>query len=229
MTRRIRAVVFDLDGTLLDTLADIARAMNSVLSRHALPSHEVDAYRWMVGSGLEALVRRAVPWEVEADAMLVGKLATELRREYESDPVAKTRPYDGVPQLLDSLAERRVPVAILSNKADALVRRIVDELLGDHRFRVVQGLRDDVPAKPDPTSALAIASALGCAPAGVLYLGDSDVDMQTAANAKMIPVGAGWGFRGAEELRAAGAAVVLDHPGELLHLIDEGVTDGITE
>jgi phosphoglycolate phosphatase len=223
MTDAIRAVVFDLDGTLLDTLSDIASAMNTVLSRNGLPVHEVDAYRTMVGSGFETLARRALPAEKAPDDALVTEIAGQLREAYEAQPVVRTRPYDGVRTLLAGIAERRLPMAVLSNKADALVQRIVAEFFAPGLFAVVQGMRDDVPAKPDPTSALAIARHIGVSPPGVVYLGDSDVDMHTATNAGMRAVGAGWGFRGATELREAGAEIVIDAPLDLMGIVESGV------
>lgn len=221
MTQTTRAVIFDLDGTLLDTLSDIASAMNRVLARHAMPEHAVDAYRTMVGSGLRVLVARAVPDEARADDSLVASMAGELREAYAADPVVRTKAYDGVDELLASLGGMGLPMAVLSNKADPLVQRIVRELFDVSIFRLVQGMRDDVPAKPDPTSALAIARALEVEPADVVYLGDSDVDVRTARNAGMVAVGAGWGFRGEAELVAAGADAVIDRPIDLVELIQE--------
>lgn len=220
MTRAIRAAIFDLDGTLLDTLSDIAYAMNGVLAARGLPLHEVDAYRRMVGSGLEMLVRRAVPDEVARSRPVVAALTAELRDAYAREPVARTRPYEGVPILLEDVRSRGLPMAVLSNKADDLVHDIVAGFFAPDLFEVVQGMRDDVPPKPDPTSARAIAARMGAEPQRVVYLGDSDVDMHTARNAGMIAVGAAWGFRGEAELREAGAEIVIDAPGELISVID---------
>ncbi len=223
MNQAFQAVLFDLDGTLLNTLADIARAMNTALAERNLPTHEVDAYRLMVGSGLEELARRAVPAQTRADERAVAELALRLREEYGRHPVDLTRPYEGVPELIAELRAREaLPLAVLSNKAGALVREIVGRFFSADDFAVVRGLEDGVPAKPDPTSALDVASRIGVAPHAVVYLGDSDVDVQTARNAGMHAVGAGWGFRGAEELRTAGADEVIAHPLDLPDLLDRG-------
>lgn len=219
--KQIRAVLFDLDGTLLDTLADIAAAMNTTLERYGLPPHDVDAYRQMVGSGFRKLVERAV-------ASHSGSLSDEkldlleagLREEYTRHAIVHTRPYSGVPAMLNALQDSKTPMAILSNKSDALVQKIVRTLLAGWDFCAVIGLRDHAPAKPDPTTALEAARSLGVEPTSVLYLGDSDVDMKTAQRAGMLPVGAAWGFRGPEELAAAGAAAIIDNPRELLALIN---------
>jgi phosphoglycolate phosphatase len=214
------AVVFDLDGTLLDTIADIARAMNTVLERHGIRAQPHEAYRIMVGSGFRSLVERATARAgAVAGEELVAAMTAELREEYARNPVVETAPYAGVPQLLDTLAANDVPCAVLSNKADDLVQVIVHELLGRWEFRAVLGLRDGSPAKPDPATALEVAAALGAPPGEIIYLGDSDVDMETATRAGMVAVGAGWGFRGEEELREAGASAVLSEPLELLDMI----------
>ena len=174
----------------------------------------------MVGSGLEMLVRRAVPDEVARSRSVVAKLTEDLREAYAREPVARTRPYEGIPILLEDVRARGIPMAVLSNKADELVQEVVAGFFPPDLFVVVQGMRDDVPPKPDPTSARAIASRMGVEPGEVVYLGDSDIDMHTARNAGMIAVGAGWGFRGETELRDAGAEIVIDAPGELVGVID---------
>ena len=223
MNQAFRAVLFDLDGTLLDTLADIAEAMNTALAAKNLPTHPVEAYRRMVGSGLEALVRRAVPADLTGDDELIGALTLHLREEYARHPADRTVPYDGVRELVAELRERhRLPLAVLSNKADSLVQTIVARFFGPDDFVAVQGLVDGVPAKPDPASSLSIAAAIGVAPRLVAYLGDSDVDMHTARNAGMRAIGAGWGFRGPEGLVSAGAESVIMHPGELSRILSAG-------
>ncbi len=229
MGHAYRAVIFDLDGTLLDTLADIAHAMNTALARHGLPPRPLDDYRLMVGSGLEALVRRAVSSSTArppatADEELVAALVRELRDGYAADPVSRTRPYDGVPDLVRALRAMDVPLAVLSNKAEELVIPIVAAFFAPDDFAVVRGMKDDVPAKPDPTSAVRIAADLSAAPEECVYLGDSDVDMRTARNAGMAAVGAAWGFRGADELRASGAQQVIATPGELVRIVADGIS-----
>jgi len=224
MNQAFRAVLFDLDGTLLDTLADIAAAMNTALAARDLPTHPVDAYRRMVGSGLEMLVRRAVPADLTGDEERIRELTVHLREEYARHPADRTVPYDGVRELIAELRRRYgLPLAVLSNKADALVQAIVPRFFLPDDFVAVRGLADGMPAKPDPASSLAIASAIGVAPELVIYLGDSDVDMHTARNAGMRAIGAGWGFRGPDELVAAGAETVIMRPGELSSIVNAGV------
>lgn len=208
------AVVFDLDGTLLDTLEDLAWSVNRVLAALGCPEHPIGAYRQFVGDGAPMLIRRALP------ADRVDELADEalerFRRDYSEHMNDHTRPYPGIPELLDELSGRSVPMAIISNKPQAMIGPICEALLGCWSFALLAGQGGDYPKKPDPASSLAAARAFGLAPERCFFVGDSDVDMRTARAAAMQPLGAGWGFRGAAELRAAGALLILDEPADLL-------------
>lgn len=212
------AVLFDLDGTLLNTLEDLADSMNAVLRGHGFPEHPVDAYRYFVGEGTEQLVRRTLPGG-EPETELVRRCLLDLEAEYGRRWAAKTRPYPGVPELLDALEARGLPKAVFSNKPDPFTRLTVSRLLASWRFHPVRGARPEVPRKPDPAGALAIAAELGAAPATCLYIGDTSTDMQTATAAGMYPVGATWGFRTAEELTDSGARRLIDRPAQLLELL----------
>ncbi len=216
------AVMFDLDGTLLDTLEDLADSMNAALSLAGLPTHGVGAYRRFVGDGVVNLARRAAPPRLAGDEDAVARLVEAMRAQYAERWQAKTRCYDGVPELLDALASRSIPTAVLSNKPDDFTRLCVGELLGRWTFDAVRGVRDDTPRKPDAGGALAVAAGVGVPPERWLYVGDTNTDMRTAAAAGMYAVGALWGFRDAAELRASGAAVLIEHPVEVLSLLDGG-------
>ncbi len=209
------AVLFDLDGTLLDTLEDLANAMNRVLESWRLPTHALDKYRLFVGDGVENLVRRALP-ENMRDPPNLSRGVRAMREEYSKAWAVCTRPYPGVTELLEGLSARAVPMAILSNKPDDFTKEMVRTMLGSWRFHPVLGERPAVPRKPDPASALEIASQLGVQPQSFLYLGDTDTDMRTAVAAGMFPVGALWGFRSGEELLSSGARRLLKRPQELL-------------
>ncbi len=214
-TRVFRGVVFDLDGTLLDTLTDLADCLNRVLQRHGLPTHPRDAYRMFVGDGLRMLVQRAMPVD-RRDPAGIDALTAAMNAEYAEHWADQTRPYEGIPETLRALAERGLTLAVLSNKPDEFTPPAVRRFFPDIPFAAVRGARPEVPRKPDPTGALRIAAEAGLAPAEFLYLGDSGTDMQTAVRAGMHAVGVLWGFRGADELRANGAAHLLDHPCGLL-------------
>lgn len=208
------AIVFDLDGTLLDTLEDLAASMNAVLAEQGHPTHPVAAYRHFVGDGIRTLVARASPPEVDLDAGVAA-----MRTAYGLRWRDRTRPYPGVEALLDALAARGVPFAILSNKPHDFTVQTVEALLGRWPFREVWGVGPGVPPKPDPAGALALAAALDVRPDRVLYVGDTNTDMRTAVAAGMDPIGVLWGFRDAAELEASGARVLVNEPGGLLELL----------
>ena len=215
---RFAAAVFDLDGTLLDTLADLADSTNAALAAAGHPPHPTDAYRYFVGNGIENLVRCALPATARDDAS-VARTKAAMEAEYSRRWQAKTQPYAGVPELLDALSARHIPMAILSNKPQAFTRLTVDELLPRWSFYPVCGAQPDVPRKPDPAAALHIAAALGHSPEECLYLGDTDTDMQTATRAGMYALGATWGFRSGDELRQSGARALLAEPLDLLNFL----------
>ena len=209
------AVIFDLDGTLVDTLEDLAAAMNRTLRGRGFPVHPAGAYKLMVGDGFRSFAYRALP-ESERDEATVDSVRAEAAYYYAGHCVDLSRPYAGVPELLAALAAKALPMAVLSNKPDDLVQRVVEGLFSPGTFAIIRGETEGFPRKPDPASALDIAARLGARPGEALYLGDSNVDMATARAAGMVALGAAWGFRGEDELRAAGADAVLAAPIDLL-------------
>jgi phosphoglycolate phosphatase len=213
------AVIFDLDGTLLDTLDDLGDSMNAVLASLGYPVHAMEGYKYFVGDGVENLVRRTLPEPVRGNDELVRETVPRMRAEYARRWRDKTRLYDGVAELLDGLTGRGVRMAILSNKPHSAVLEVVDHFFKAWRFQVVFGARPEVPNKPDPASALEVCGILGLAPEKVLYLGDTNTDMQTANAAGMFPVGALWGFRTEAELLESGAGALVSHPREVLELL----------
>ena len=216
---RFSAVMFDLDGTLLDSLEDLGESLNAVLGRFGYPPHPIESYKLMVGNGMETLVRRALPASVRDEEAVKAAVAA-MEAEYQTRWNRKTRPYPGVPEMLDTLSARGLPMTILSNKPDPFTQLTVNELLGRWRFAQVIGARPGQPKKPDPTQALAIASLLGVPPEEFIYLGDSGVDMQTAVRAGMYATGVLWGFRGAGELEEHGALSLIGSPRDLIPLLE---------
>lgn len=212
------ALLFDLDGTLLDTLDDLAGAMNRVLAGRGLPGHPVDAYRTFVGDGVTALAERALPPSARQPEVVAATVAA-LRDEYARSWAVRTRPYPGVTELLDALAARGLPLAVLSNKPHEATVAMVAYFLGRWPFAVVRGLQEGAPRKPDPTVALELAGLLGREPASCAFVGDSAVDVHTARRAGMTSVGVTWGFRGEAELVQAGAHHLIGAPLELLTLL----------
>lgn len=213
-----RAVLFDLDGTLLDTIEDLTDSMNAALAAMAFPGHGVDACKRFVGDGVRNFALRALP-ESRRDEPTVERCIQLMREEYSRRWNVKTRPYDGIAELLDGLAQRGLAMAVLSNKPDDFTRLMVRAMLGRWRFAAVRGVRQDGVVKPDPAAALAIAEEVGTPPAEFLYVGDTDTDMRTAGAAGMFPVGATWGFRPVQELLEHGAKAIIHHPAELIGLV----------
>jgi phosphoglycolate phosphatase len=211
---RYKAVLFDLDGTLLDSLEDLATAANRVLSAQGLPPHPVDAYRYFVGAGVKVLVERILP-ESRRSADVIAASMAAFEEEYAKNWHDRTAPYPGIAEMLDLLTAQGLRLSILSNKPDVFTRLCVQQLLPRWIFDPLLGQRPGVAKKPDPAAALEIAASLGLRPDEILYVGDTSIDMQTARGAGMDAAGVLWGFRTADELRAAGALHLIASPGEL--------------
>jgi phosphoglycolate phosphatase len=224
---RPQAVVFDLDGTLLDTLDDIADAANQVLQSLGLATHDRDRYRFYVGEGVSVLFSRALPEDRRTEAQ-VAECVARWRDVYGANWHVRSRIYDGMSQVLETLSAQDLATGVLSNKPHEFTCKCIEHFFPRHPFRAVFGARAGVPRKPDPAGLREIADRLGIAPGQCVYVGDSAVDVQTARAAGSHPVGVLWGFRDREELEAAGAATVLQHPLDLLSwLAAQGALEGI--
>jgi len=212
-----KAVIFDLDGTLVNSLEDIADAMNTVLKNSHYPTHDYAAYNYFIGHGLLNLVSKAIPQQHNT-ATEVNRCFEELMTVYSENCVNKTKAYEGVNELLDTLKEKEITLAILSNKADVLTKKVVQKLFPDY-FKIVIGLTTEELKKPNPATAIQISTDLNIPVSQILYVGDSGVDMQTATNANMHAVGVSWGFRPVTELQENGAKTIINTPLELLELL----------
>ena len=212
---RFEAILFDLDGTLIDSLSDIADCCNRLLAARGFPTHSYDAYRYFIGDGMGKLVARVLPPEAR-DESTIKTFTADYYAEYERAWNVKTRAYDGIDQVLTAARDRGVRMSVLSNKPDRFTRRCVESFLAGHRFELVLGASDQFPRKPDPAAALHIARTMDIRPGQFMYVGDTATDMKTAFAAGMQPVGALWGYRTAEELLSAGAAALVRSPPELL-------------
>ena len=215
---RVKLAIFDLDGTLLDTIGDLAASCDAVMQMNGLPQHTTDEYRQMVGRGILRLVEAAIP-----EQMRLPEYVEKVRRDfvaYYLDHIdLHTHPYNGIPELIDAMTERGVKIAVASNKFQAGTERLIRSFFPGVEFVAVLGQRVGVPLKPNPQIDLEIIEAAGVEPSETLHIGDSGVDMQTAHAAGVRAVGVTWGFRSREELAESGADVIVDHPEEILNLL----------
>ena len=193
----IKTILFDLDGTLLNTIDDLADAGNWVCEQHGWPTFSVEQFKHMVGT------------------------LAEFTARYDAHKEDKTAPYPGIPELLDALKAEGIQTAVFSNKADPLCGKIIEHYFGAGRFQIVRGSRPGVPTKPDPIGVYALMEDLGAKPESTLFVGDSDVDILTGHNAGLPAVGALWGFRGEAELSAAGADALAAIPGDILTFVKQ--------
>lgn len=210
---RYRAVVFDLDGTLADSLADLAASGNELLAAYGKPPHPVDAYRYLVGNGSRILIERLLPGEKED---FLEEALARYKAIYGRSLLRQTKPYPGILVLLAALKKRQIPMAVCTNKHPSAAETVLQTLFPPQTFSTYVGERPGVPRKPDPANLLYVLEKLGVPPAETAYLGDTSVDMETAVRAGALPVGVLWGFRDKAELLASGAEVLLAHPADLL-------------
>lgn len=216
---RFSYVIFDLDGTLLNTIDDLADAGNHVCAARGWPVHTVDAYKRMVGNGIPKLVERFAPAGTDGET-LAGALA-EFSAYYGEHKEDKTAPYPGIAELLAALKGQGVRLAVLSNKAHALAGPVVERYFPGV-FEYVQGALPDAPLKPDPTLLHALMENIGAAPKTTLFVGDSNVDVLTGKNGGLTVCGVLWGFRDRQELEETGADYVIERPEQMLTLLSLG-------
>lgn len=224
---KIDAIIFDLDGTLLDSLQDIANSMNLALEESGYPTHPLEAYRTFVGNGFKVLVQKALPADKNNEKE-VQKMVKKFAEKYEENWFVETKPFMGILHLIRTCVARKIKLAILSNKSHYFTKKMIRQYFrgaminqGKNPFGIYTGAHDDKPLKPDPTLALELAERLKVPAENIALVGDSPVDMQTAKNAGMIAIGAAWGFSGREALENAGADYVLDSPVELSTHLDQ--------
>lgn len=218
-TSRKKLVIFDLDGTLINSVADLGQATNHALQLHGFPMHDLSKYNYFVGNGVTKLIERALP-EQFRDEATIEKVKSDFLDYYMRHKTDLTRPYDGIPELLHALQEKGVKIAVASNKFIAGTQALVKGFFPDIDFCAVLGQREGVPIKPDPYIANEALQLAGVDRGDCLYVGDTATDMQTASNAGLESVGVSWGFRPVSELKDAGAAHIIDKPAELLSLVD---------
>ena len=215
----INCIVFDLDGTLLNTLDDLANGVNYTLEKFGYPTHEIEKYKIFVGNGMKNLINRAVPEEIKNTEIEKDILAAFMEY-YSAHSTDLTRPYDGVEDMIDALKDRGIKIGMVTNKAHNAAIDIMEKYFSG-KFDYVLGQSEKFPLKPNPASAIFVCETLGCTPENSIFVGDSGVDMKTGADGGFYPVGVLWGFRKADELFENGAKEVINHPKELLNIIEK--------
>jgi phosphoglycolate phosphatase len=218
MQTKFRAIIFDLDGTLVDTIGDIAASMNRALERGGFPPLAEEAYIEKVGWGIKKLAFLALPEDARNDEV-VEKVAADASRLYAEKPLGFSKPYPGIRELITEVRRRKLKTAVLTNKPDPVTQSVIGGLFLPGSFDWVQGDRPGVPRKPDPGAAWELLLSLDVSPRETVFMGDSEVDMETARAANCHALGVSWGFRPRELLKRAGAQRIIDHPGELLEFL----------
>ncbi|PKB18199.1 HAD family hydrolase [Flavobacterium sp. 5] len=224
---KFKGVIFDLDGTLVNSLEDIADAMNKVLTNLNYPTHSYKSYQYFIGSGLRNLVSKSLP-ETNNTEKDIDRCYQLMIEEYTINCSHKTKAYDGISELLNHLISNNIRLSVFSNKSDELAKKITTDLF-PNIFDPIVGLRIEELKKPNPSEAIAISKSLGLKTEEIIFVGDSGIDMQTATNAKMVAVGVSWGYRPEEELIATGAKFVLKTPLDLIQILQPNHTNILTQ
>ena len=220
MKKKYKGAIFDLDGTLINSLDDLASSVNITLRHYGFPTFSTEEYRYKVGNGAKKLIERSLPPEKARDEKFVAEALARYKEIYEAHSADATKPYDGIIDALKKLAAGNVFLAVCTNKPEGAARQVVAEMLGGAKFQTVVGDDGRLPIKPDPAKVNLICRELKVNPEDMIFVGDSAVDMETAVNAGCLPVGVLWGFRDSDELKAAGAKILLESPAELLTKVD---------
>lgn len=227
MKMKFKGVIFDLDGTLVNSLEDIADAMNTVLLSLSYPIHGYEAYQYFIGSGLRNLVSKSLP-ETNNDEKHIDSCYQLMIEEYSINCTRKTKAYDGIIELLDQLISNDIKLSVFSNKSDELTKKITAELFPGY-FKTVVGLSIEALKKPNPSEAITISKSLGLETEEIIFVGDSGIDMQTAKNANMLAVGVSWGYRPEEELTATGSKYIISSPLDLIQILQLNNTAILTQ
>ncbi|MEG0771354.1 MAG: HAD family hydrolase [Clostridia bacterium] len=212
----IKGIIFDLDGTLVNTVCDVASSINFALEMEGFPLHDIPHYKAVMGTGIMVLISKCVPLEFKDNKEVIERVHSNYETFYARDYAKTSKPYDGIKEVLKVLKENNYRLAVLSNKTDKFTNKLIKELFAEDTFEFISGRRAGIPLKPDPTAAINIAKFLGISKEETMYVGDSEVDVQTAHNGNMVEGTVTWGFRSTNELVNAGATNLFEKPKDIL-------------
>lgn len=213
-----KLAIFDLDGTLLNTIEDLGHAANHALQAHGYPTHSIASYPFFVGNGVRRLIERVLPEDARTEAT-IDRLLVTFKEYYNDHNTDYTKPYEGIPELLSLLSSRGVAIAVASNKYQAATEKLISHFFPTLSFIAVEGQKEGVPVKPDPSIVFEILAKAKTPKADTIYIGDSGVDMETARRACVDSVGVTWGFRPEKELVESHADTIVNSPGDIEKLV----------
>jgi len=214
----IKALIFDLDGTLLNSLVDIMDSVNIVLTEYNLPTHSLDEYKMFIGNGIEVLAKKALQEKLNDNEF--DNFLKKVKKIYSQRQILKTQPYDGIRDMLKTLNAKQIKTAILSNKPNEFTQQVVSHFFTDIKFDIILGSRVNVPRKPNPQAVFEILGQLNLKKNQAFFVGDTSTDMQTGKNAGLKTIGVSWGFRSVQELKQNGADFIVNKPSEILELVE---------
>lgn len=218
-----KLAIFDLDGTLLNTIKDLGEAVNYALDRNGFHTHSIASYPFFVGNGVKRLIERSLPEDERKKSSVVKQMLVDFKEYYNEHNTILTKPYEGIPELLHQLQEQGVQLAVASNKYQQATDKIINHFFPDINFVAVQGQSDDIPVKPDPSIVFMILAQARMPKQDTLFIGDSGIDMETARRACVDSVGVTWGFRPVKELVEYNANVIINRPQDILPIIQDGI------
>ena len=217
---KYQAAIFDMDGTLIDSLEDLTDSVNEAMAHYDFPSHTLEECRYFVGNGARKLIERSVPKDKASDSDFVSEVLEYYNGCYKRHLTNKTHPYDGILEMLQNLQSKKIPLGVCTNKQQFAADEIISAMFPANMFGAVIGDQKGMPRKPDPAKVLKIAAQFNVKPERVAYFGDTSVDMETAHNAGFLSIGVTWGFRPKSELIESGAEIIINHPSELWQHVD---------
>jgi len=218
-----KLAIFDLDGTLLNTIKDLGEAANYALDRNGYHTHSIASYPFFVGNGVRRLIERVLPEDARNQETVVTAMLKDFKEYYDQNNTKRTKPYEGIPELLNELQEMGVALAVASNKYQSATDTIINHYFPDIEWLAVEGQKDGIPIKPDPSILFSIIAKASIAKQETIYIGDSGLDMEAARRACVDSIGVTWGFRPEKELKESNANIIISKPQDIMPIIENGI------